>query len=141
MSEQEDQKVLEQEIVEALLGSGTGGGTIREAPKTISNQERISRLNNFLDRLQTQYVFKPGDLVQWKEGLRNKSRPRYGEPVIVVDLLPKALRDKAENGSGSPYFQEPLQLVAADIDDDGDFVWWHYDARRFEPYKGQGEEK
>lgn len=137
MSEQEDQKVLAQEIVESLLGSGSGGGTTRDDPKTISIQERISRLNIILERLQTKHVFKPGDLVQWKKRLRNESRPRYGEPVIVVELLQKKLRGNAENSSCSPCFQESLQLVAGDIDDDLNFALRNYDPRRFEPYKGQ----
>jgi hypothetical protein len=37
--------------------------------------------------------------------------------------------------AGSPFFQEPLDVVLGIIDRDGDFFCYHYDSRRFEPFQ------
>ena len=77
--------------------------------------------------------FKPGDLVQWKRNMKNKRRPEYGTPMIVIEVLKEPLYD-AERDSGSAYFKEPLTVKAGSLDNDGDFIVFHYDGRRFEPY-------
>ena len=78
---------------------------------------------------------KAGKLAQWKKGLKNKRMPRYGEPAIVLEILAEPVIDE-ENGGGSSYFREPLNLILGFIDeDDGDFVIFHYDKRRFEPFQ------
>ena len=74
-----------------------------------------------------------GMLVQWKPGLKNRKRPRPNEPGIVIEILENPVYDK-ENGSGSPYFNEPLDLVVGVIDEDDDLSIFHYDKRRFMPY-------
>src|SRR3546814_14058437 len=40
--------------------------------------------------------------------------------------------------SGSTYFREPLDIIIGFVDEDGDFLNYHADARRFEPYSGPG---
>ena len=35
--------------------------------------------------------------------------------------------------SGTPYFNEPLDLILGLIDEEGDFAIFYYDKRRFEP--------
>jgi hypothetical protein len=49
--------------------------------------------------------------------------------------LDEPLFEEVEN-SGNPCFREPLTLVAAEVDEEGDFLGYHYDARRLEPYEG-----
>ncbi|NJO18620.1 MAG: hypothetical protein HC877_23705 [Thioploca sp.] len=80
------------------------------------------------------YDFKPGDLVIWKKGLKNRARPALNEPAIVVAVLEKPLIDNTKE-VGSTYFNEPLDLVLGLLDEDGDFITFHYDHRRFEPYQ------
>jgi hypothetical protein len=80
------------------------------------------------------YHFKPDDLVVWKDGLKNKARPALGEPAIVLDILESPLYDP-EKSTGTPYFNEPLDLVLGVLDSDGDFIVFHYDKRRFQPYE------
>lgn len=75
--------------------------------------------------------FQVGQIVRWKEGLRNKRAPRYGQPAVVVEILTKPERDKTKD-SGSAYFNEPLDIVLGFLDEDGDFVTYHFDSRRFE---------
>jgi hypothetical protein len=72
-------------------------------------------------------------LIKWKAGLKNKKKPRYEEPGIVVAVLDKPIYGKTDE-SGSSYFQEPLDVLVGFIDDDTDFVVFHFDSRRFMPY-------
>jgi hypothetical protein len=77
-------------------------------------------------------------LVQWKKGLRNRLNPACGDPVIVIQVLDEPVYDSdPKNRGGSPYFREPLTLVAGRIDNEGDLVCYHFDQRRMEPYGGK----
>lgn len=80
------------------------------------------------------YVFKPGDLVMWKEGQQNRRTPAYGEPVIVVEFLETPVIS-ADHGSGTQVYREPLDLICGEIIKDGQFACFHYDSRRFQPYR------
>jgi len=73
-------------------------------------------------------------LVEWKPGLQNKKKPRYGEPGIVVEVLGVPIHGETDE-SGSAYFREPLDLIVGFIEESGDFVVFHYDQRRFKPYQ------
>lgn len=84
------------------------------------------------------HVFAPGDLVTWKPGLKNKRFPRYGSPAVIIDVLKTPILDHDnEDGAGSPYFREPLDLVLGVIAEDGpargDLLTYHFDSRRFQP--------
>jgi hypothetical protein len=121
------EKKLESEIAEVLRE--------RFRNRKIDNMpEHIEKLRSaktlFVD---TTYDFKRGDLVVWKNSLKNKARPAFGEPAIVLDVLDTPLKDP-EKSAGTPYFNEPLNLVLGILDSDGDFVVFHYDKRRFQPY-------
>ena len=72
-----------------------------------------------------------GDFVVWKKGLKNKRYPQYDEPVYVLEVLKEAIFDISDKYSGSAYFREPLDIVLAFVDPDGDFAAFHYDKRRF----------
>jgi len=94
----------------------------------------IAKLQAAREAFGRVYDFKSGDLVVWKKGLKNRARPALGEPAIVVQVLETPLRDQAKE-SGTPYFNEPLDLVLGLLDEDEDFMIYHYDHRRFEPYQ------
>lgn len=106
-------------------------------PMPRAEADKISgKLSELHKRLKNDPIdnLSEGQLVQWKEGLRNKRRPRYGEPAVLVEFLKSPVFDE-ENGSGSAYFHEPLDVVLGFLDDDGDFVLFHYDKRRFKPFE------
>ena len=67
--------------------------------------------------------------------MRNRSRPDYRQPVVVVDVLDSPLVNPSagEKGAGSPYFNEPLDLVIGILDEDGDWLTYYVDSRRFRP--------
>ena len=93
-------------------------------------QREVATLRERLQLLNAVETFQPGDIVTWKEGLRNKKHPLPGTAGIVVKVYDKPLYDM-EVGCGSPYFREPLDIVIGVIDDDGDMICFHNDGRRF----------
>ncbi len=97
--------------------------------------EHISRLKTAKDMFDKIYDLKSGDLVVWKESLKNKIRPALNEPAIVMEILESPLRDMNKQDAGSAYFNEPLDLLLGLINEDGDFVIFYYDKRRFKPYQ------
>jgi hypothetical protein len=99
-----------------------------KAEKKMSN--KIEQLRALEKSINQKHDFKTGDVVTWKSGLKNKKSPEYGNPAIVTRVLPIPIADK--DRSGSPYFNEPLDIVIGILDEDGDFLEYHADSRRFE---------
>jgi hypothetical protein len=97
------------------------------AEGTKRSDELKERLATFLKAS----VFRRGQLVKWKPKLKNRKRPAYGEPAIVVDVLDTPVFDGKEE-AGSAYFREPLDIILGVIDVDGDFATFHFDSRRFD---------
>ncbi len=103
----------------------------------ISNEEKERLLFDSLKSYNISHTHNVGDLVQWKEGLKNKTRPGYGEPAIVVDVLSQAFND-IEAPVASPYHKENLDIKLAVIvlnDKTPQFLTFYYDKQRFEPYQ------
>jgi hypothetical protein len=125
------------EDLTGVLGAGPGEGGEGENPdgKVLEKEETIARLRACAARMIKIHTFTKGQLVQWKKGLKNKRTPAYGEPVVTIEMLAQPVFDEETKSSGSHYFREPLTLVAGELDGDGDLLCFHYDARRFEPYK------
>ena len=82
--------------------------------------------------------FSPGQIVQWKAGMRNRFLPAYGELAIVMEVLNPPILDTDAENAGTNYFREPLSLVLGLHDPDGDFQIFHFDGRRFEVIAVQG---
>ncbi len=112
--------------------------------KTKSRQELYERRageDNYPDELRSAFEmfsqvgeFEPGELVRWKPGMRNRRRPAYGTPAVVVLKLAEAVApDLAEPASA--YFAEPLDLVLGLLDEEGDFITFYFDSRRFERWE------
>ncbi len=109
-----------------LLPSGAEDGLVAE---------RTRRLAELARALDTSHTFQKGQFVRWKTGLKNRKMPAFNEPVIVREVLAAPVFDGCDSArcAGSPDFGEPLTLVLAIVDPDGDFVEFRYDGRRFEP--------
>ena len=124
--------------LETLLGSpppGTGGKNEPSAKPT-SRREQAEVLKTRAAGLAKAYTFVPGQLVSWKQGMKNRRYPSYGVPVVVIEVLDPPVHERSnKGGAGSSLFREPLSLVAGTIDNDGDLLCFHYDGRRMEPYE------
>ncbi|MCF6285686.1 MAG: hypothetical protein L3K26_10900 [Candidatus Hydrogenedentes bacterium] len=103
-------------------------------------EERLDYLYGVLCK---KYKFRVGDRLKWKETMKNRKAPAYGEPVVVIDILPEPVYDSdADNKSaGHPLFREPLDIVLGIVDPDGELLMFHFDSRRFEPYTEQASKK
>ena len=134
------------ELAKALLeasGSSTDDLIRKVLQNLATSQKRRSspdRLKELFNRyLNDHHLFKPGDLVQWKEGLRDRRLPLHGEPAIVIEVLDDPIIDSASD-SGSPYFRSRLDVILGVVqsdDNQGDekLILYYFDSRRFEPFK------
>lgn len=86
------------------------------------------------------HSFRPGMVVMWKPGLKNRKWPAYGKPLIVVSVLDTPVFDTAEE-SGSAYFREPMDMIIGLFVDSGehrgDFCTFHVSSECFQPWPGE----
>ncbi len=83
--------------------------------------------------------FLPGQVVNWKKGLKNKVAEG---PFIVVRQLDTPIIDNDSN-SGEPYFHEPLDLIVLSWRQEREREWaieYYYDSRRMCLYNEEEEE-
>jgi len=111
-------------LVRALIASRS-----KSEKNNLSKEEKIELLEKRYSAFSDKEVFKPGELIKWKPGLRNKGGLKYDDFAIVVDVLQDPIFD-TEKDSGSPYFKEPLDMLVAFLDSDNDFIVLHVDSRR-----------
>lgn len=81
------------------------------------------------ERLRKNARLKVGDIVVWKDGLRNRLHPAYGQPAIVSAILDPPLTDP-EDDSSTCFYRERLTVVLGVIVR-GSLVEYHFDGRRF----------
>ena len=98
-------------------------------------EARKRMLTQLASRLDERHAFAKGQFVAWKPGLKNRKFPEYGEPSIVMAVLPSPVYDPNETSAGSPYFQEPLTIVIGNYRED-ELLEFRVDGRRFEPIDG-----
>jgi len=106
------------------------GARFEHAQRMDVPPKKINQLRERFELLNTVERFQVGDIVTFKEGLRNKKHPEPGSCGIVVKVFDEPMYDRG-SGAGSPYFNEPLGMLIGIIDDDGDFLCFHSDPRRF----------
>lgn len=99
----------------------------------------ITTMEEIYQELLIPYEFKPGQLVGWKKGLKNRVKPSPQEPAMVISVLEEPIFDP-ERDSGTPYFREPLDMVVGVLQkekEEEDFTMWFFyvDKRRFQPFK------
>jgi hypothetical protein len=115
------------EVIRKLLENA--GNEMEKYPDT----QQAQILPGLCEAFQARHVFKPGQLIKWKKGLKHKRVPRENQPAVVVEVLVAPVFDQ-ERESGSSYFREPLDIIAGTINKEGNMVTYHYDSRRFEPW-------
>lgn len=75
---------------------------------------------------------KPGDIVKWKPGMKNKRRPAEDELAVVVEIYPQPIFRHFAKFAGSPVYDEPINARIALLDHDGEFMAYGFDLSRFE---------
>jgi hypothetical protein len=75
--------------------------------------------------------FMPGDLVEWKPGMKNKMKPEYGEPIMVLAVF-EPLRNEPD---GSSYGCEPNDMrCILSKKDAGRMLVYSFDSHLFQKY-------
>lgn len=97
------------------------------------SEEDIAKLKSACRNFLGKQSFEVGQIVKWKKDLENRKFPHKKQPAIVIAVLEKPIIN-TENESGSPYFLETLDIILGIIDDEGTFLTFYYDSRRFEAY-------
>jgi hypothetical protein len=92
--------------------------------------ESLALLKSLGSAYLARETFKPGDLVTWKDGLKDCRLPKYGQPGIIIEIR-EGQRDTREE-TGSCYYQTPNEARVAILDSDGDFVSWWLDLNRLQ---------
>jgi len=119
---------------------------VEDVANLISDEEESERYDkDHIDELRLCYKsllekarFQEGQIVKWKKYMKNKKLPKRNQPAIVVKMLDEPiLEDKIP--LSSPYYGEPLDVLLGIFHDDGSFITFYYDSRRFEVLKDSEE--
>lgn len=98
----------------------------------------VAELTAYSKSYLTTYDFKPGDLVQWKKGLKNVHSVKYGKPMVVVEVQPGRRAQPTEKTRATPYENVPegvrCGVVCGKNENDDNFLTFWYDENRLEPY-------
>lgn len=101
----------------------------REKGPSIDYVEQADVLAGILNSFESPRDYAVGDIVIWKKCMKNRKLPKYGQPAIVQEILSDAVFD--DSPVSSCYYREPLDVRLGFLDDDGDFVSYMFDGRRF----------
>jgi hypothetical protein len=85
------------------------------------------------------YEFRPGDLVMWKPGMKIANLPEYNQPAVVLDVRPGQV--DPTNDAATSSFRDPCDVRFGTIVQDGHFVGYWLDSKRFMPYRRDGDER
>lgn len=96
-------------------------------------EEYLVQLKSACKNFLRKESFEVGQIVKWKENLKNRRLPHKNQPAIVITILDEPVIS-TDDESGSPYFLETLDIILGIIVDDGTFQTFYYDSRRFEAY-------
>jgi len=135
-----DKKILQALINQQLNPQPSSNNLEKTLLAFLNHQEEqydakyVQHLKTIHQKLLEPHELQVGDVVKWKQGLKNKKRPYPNQPAIVIELLEKPLIERSGEETGSPYYREPLNIILGLFDDDDEFLMYYYDKRRFEPF-------
>jgi len=112
-----------------ILGALLDDLISRSDAKKHASPEEIDKI--YASYMEAPAEFRVGDIVKWKTGLKHYAQPAYGEIAVVAEVLQAPVYVASKNARDAGVFREPLDIVLALLDDDGDVVLQHFDKRRF----------
>lgn len=101
--------------------------------RVLSLDEIGEKLISYRKSILEEGEFKEGDLVQWKDGLKNRRFPDYNEPAIIMEVLDEPIYNEDEEPA-SPYYNEPLTIKIGFLVDERDFITYLVNQRRLEKF-------
>jgi hypothetical protein len=84
-------------------------------------------LKSAFDAYSTPETFVPGQLVQWKQLMKNRVYPRYGSPAVVVAYF-ESPQIKDRDGD---LMSEPNDIILGILDGELDFQVFSFSSKRF----------
>jgi hypothetical protein len=112
----------------------------KERDKDVNEEEQnnygekdIAQLKSVCKSFLKKESLEVGQIVKWKENLKNRKLPHKNQPAIVIAILYQPVISTDDDFS-SPYFLETLDIILGVIVENGTFLTFYYDSRRFEPY-------
>ncbi len=106
---------------------------VNEKEENNYGEEYIAQLKSVCKSFLKKESLEVGQIVKWKENLKNRKLPHKNQPAIVIAILDKPVISTDEE-AGSTYFLETLDIILGVIVENGTFLTFYYDSRRFEPY-------
>jgi hypothetical protein len=111
---------------ESLSTTDNSSSEKKETEQYISEPtEYIDKLRKRAKDLSQTTELKIGDIVIWKDGLKNKRFPRYKQPAIVLKIIDPIIKDN------DPSYNETLNVKLGFITSDDEFISFNYDSDRF----------
>lgn len=116
------------DLAEMLAEMGAHGKDKRTPVKDV-----LDEAQDFVKRYHEAEQFQAGDLVVWKNGMKNMRVPEYGDPVVVLETF-APIRSE---GDGTAYGGTPYDMrCIVHKDTDGDLDAISFDSHRFTKYTG-----
>jgi len=106
---------------------------VNEEEQNNYGEEYIAQLKSVCKSFIKKESLEVGQIVKWKAHLKNRKLPHKNQPAIVIAILDKPVIS-TDDEPGSPYFLETLDIILGIIVENGTFLTYYYDSRRFEPY-------
>ena len=106
---------------------------VNEEEQNNYGEKDIAQLKSVCKSFLKKESLEVGQIVKWKENLKNRKLPHKNQPAIVIEILEIPVIS-TDNESGSPYFLETLDIILGIVVENGTFLTFYYDSRRFEPY-------
>lgn len=99
----------------------------------IDNPRKIETLKRLKELYEKKYDFKVGDIIRWKNQMKNRKLPEYNEPVILLEILENPIVNSNEQ-IGSTYFNENNDIKVGLIKENS-LLTFYFDSTRFELYE------
>ena len=106
---------------------------VNEEEQNNYGEEYIAQLKSVCKSFLKKESLEVGQIVKWKDHLKNRKLPHKNQPAIVIAILDQPVISTDDDFS-SPYFLETLDIILGIIVENGTFLTFYYDSRRFEPY-------
>lgn len=106
-----------------------------EEKKTVVEDapNKITLLQQLRESYEDKNSFNAGDVVRWKNKLKNRKLPDYNEPGIIIEVLKEPIINSNEP-FGSTYFYEKYDIKVGVLREDS-MLTFLFDSSRFELYK------
>lgn len=127
-----EKETVEELLIKALQNDLRDKDLNKEEDKSYG-EEYLTQLKTACNSFLRKESFEVGQIVKWKDNLKNRRFPYKNQPAIVVSILDEPIVS-TEDESASPYFLERLDIILGVISDKGTFLTFYYDSRRFEAY-------